>query len=266
MSPSTELRPHLEPLGLVPSEGLAHASFKGTRRGREVQLGIAMRTKQHFVGVDNISVPRFQGWLLELTLPTSVKTRLVWSSSPPAVWTQLLLRWRGLRTVSGLPAASASDPAWAQGFLNGPGASAVQRLGAVPETQAPSVRFGPMGVSVVLGATSLSALGPSLGAWIDAALDLVEAAEQHPPPRDVAPTWLERKTAEAPKTAAVVIALTLLLGIPFALLAVVALAAGALFLIGGPRLVALGAILWVALFMPVAMAAAVWWHWPRQRT
>ena len=259
------LGPSLQALGLTRVRSRAHLAYGGTVRGRDVQVSCSIRTRNRFTGVGNASYRVYQGIVLQVRVSTPLQTRLASRPMRSGCLGQLggrVMRWMGMEPVEGVALGSnadreayAADPGWARSLLAGAAArGALDRLLA----EGREVAVWPGSSSLLVWVDHPATVAGSLGASLEALIDLLEAAESLPPPPAVERTWLERISEDDPDRATLIIVVALLFGLPLLLAAGTATIMIVLLAIGGTRLLAISLILFAAIFMPFAMGIALW--------
>ena len=213
------------PMGFTSESGLGTLKYVGEVNGRLVTFTFAVRTRNKYV-TGNISYRRYQGVVMDITINTSVQTRLAILPKPRmlASAADFIHKLQNKKPVSGLSEAYApfrvwaDDPDWTLSYLERQDVQDAFRsiLLAPEQTKTGGFMIGPGILRSTMSVVPDGITQEAAQRWLDQLVELTAVIEKNPPPTEVTPTWLER---QKPQTAAFIIAIGLLFGIPALLFA-----------------------------------------------
>lgn len=264
------LRPCVEPLGFTPTA--SEGGFEGTVDGRVVKIGTAVRSRTKYSS-PNTRYRAYQGFTLELTLETSLQTRLALSPRPQgwddnivvSLVVSSLARSKGMQKLAPPPHSDlaglrlwAFDVEWTHNCLADGAVHGVLRElmvrgdGRDPNSLASSTwSLGPGMMQVRLSPRADAITPENVRTWVESAVHLARLAESKPTNVTAGKTRLERKLEANPKALVPYIVL-LMVGVPIALLVGV----GLFMLVGWALIgewVMIFPIVFLFFFMPYAM-------------
>lgn len=200
----SELKKYLDacflPLGFTHTKGMAGENYVREEDGRTIKVHCSRRKRTKYAG--DIRYSQYAGHVLEITVTPSVQTRFNIGKTTAAatVLAKGINRIARSKPVHAGEAykgyeVSASEPAWAEEFLQKPQVRSAVTALIPPDTEhVAGFRFSPVGCAFTQRLPISDITPEKTALWLENTLRLVEIAEANPPMDTINPNWLERQT------------------------------------------------------------------------